>query len=34
MRMVLAAHRSAGLRLDFTLREGGWTTLVLRRTSL
>ena len=33
MRMVLAAHRSAGLRLDFTLQEGNWTTLVLRRAS-
>ncbi len=31
IRMVLAAHRSAGLRLDFTLQEGAWTTLVLRR---
>jgi ribosomal protein L11 methyltransferase len=32
-RMVLAAHRSAGLHMDFTLQEGNWTTLVLRRTS-
>ena len=30
-RMVLAAHRRAGLRLEAALREGGWTTLVLRR---
>jgi ribosomal protein L11 methyltransferase len=30
-RMVLAAHRRRGLRLDFMLREGPWTTLVLRR---
>ncbi len=30
-RMVLAAHRRAGLVLDFTVREGTWTTLVLRR---
>ncbi|MCW3477609.1 50S ribosomal protein L11 methyltransferase [Limobrevibacterium gyesilva] len=29
-RWVLAAHRRQGLRLDFTLREGRWTTLVLR----
>jgi ribosomal protein L11 methyltransferase len=29
-RMVLAAHRCHGLRLDFALREGNWTTLVLR----
>jgi ribosomal protein L11 methyltransferase len=29
-RMVLAAHRCHGLRLDFVLREGNWTTLVLR----
>jgi ribosomal protein L11 methyltransferase len=33
MRMVLSAHRSAGLRMDFTLQEGAWTTLVLRRAS-
>jgi ribosomal protein L11 methyltransferase len=31
MRMVLAAHRRVGLVLDFTVREGTWTTLVLRR---
>lgn len=30
-RMVLAAHRRQGLRLDFILREGNWTTLALRR---
>lgn len=30
-RMVLAAHRRQGLHLDFALREGNWTTLVLRR---
>lgn len=30
-RMVLAAHRRAGLRLDFALREGAWTALVLRK---
>lgn len=30
-RMVLAAHRRVGLRLDFALQEGNWTTLVLRR---
>jgi len=30
-RMVLAAHRRVGLVLDFTVRDGGWTTLVLRR---
>ena len=29
-RMVLAAHRRAGLRLDFSLSEGPWATLVLR----
>ena len=29
--LVLAAHRRLGMRLDFTLREGNWTTLVLRR---
>jgi ribosomal protein L11 methyltransferase len=29
-RMVLAAHRAQGLRLDFRVREGRWTTLVLR----
>ena len=31
MRMVLAAHRRAGLLLDFTLDEGQWTTLVMRK---
>jgi ribosomal protein L11 methyltransferase len=30
-RMVLAAHRASGLVLDFTVREGAWTTLVLRQ---
>ena len=30
-RMVLAAHRRAGLVLDFSLDEGAWTCLVLRR---
>lgn len=30
-RMVLAAHRRQGLVLERTLREGDWTTLVLRR---
>jgi len=30
-RMVLAAHRRQGLRLKFTLREGAWMTLVLRK---
>ena len=34
VRLVLAAHRAAGLRLDFTVREGAWTTLVLRRASI
>jgi ribosomal protein L11 methyltransferase len=29
-RMVIVAHRRAGLVLADTLREGGWTTLVLR----
>lgn len=29
--LVLSAHRRLGLRLDFALREGNWTTLVLRR---
>lgn len=28
--MVLSAHRRLGMRLDFTVREGNWTTLVLR----
>jgi len=30
-RMVLAAHRRQGLRLDFALHEGNWTTLVVRK---
>ncbi len=30
-RMVLAAHRAQGLWLDRRVREGRWTTLVLRR---
>ncbi len=30
-RAVLAAHRRCGLRLDFSLQEGRWTTLVLRQ---
>ena len=30
-RMVLAAHRRPGLRLEVLLREGDWATLVLRR---
>ena len=30
-RMVLGAHRRHGLRLDHILRQGPWTTLVLRR---
>jgi ribosomal protein L11 methyltransferase len=30
-RMVLAAHRAQGLRLEIVLREGNWATLVLRR---
>ena len=30
-RMVLAAHRPAGLVLDFSLAEANWTTLVLRK---
>jgi ribosomal protein L11 methyltransferase len=30
-RFVLAAHRRAGLVLERTLREGPWTTLVVRR---
>lgn len=28
---VLAAHRRQGLRLDFSLQEGNWTTMVLRK---
>ncbi len=31
-RQVLAAHRRQGLRLDFTLHEGAWATLVLRKS--
>ena len=31
IRMVLAAHRRQGLRLDFALHEGRWATLVLRK---
>ncbi len=30
-RLVLAAHRRAGLRLDSVAREGTWTTLVMRK---
>ena len=30
-RMVLAAHRRQGLRLEATWREGNWATLVLRK---
>ncbi len=30
-RMVLAAHRRAGLMLEFSLAEANWTTLVLRK---
>jgi ribosomal protein L11 methyltransferase len=30
-RAVLAAHRRQGLRLERSLREGSWTTLVLRK---
>jgi len=30
MRMVLAAHRRQGLRLETILREGDWATMVLR----
>jgi ribosomal protein L11 methyltransferase len=30
-RMVLAAHRRQGLRLDTILREGNWATLMLRK---
>ncbi len=32
-RMVLAAHRRQGLRLEATWHEGAWTTLVLRKVS-
>lgn len=31
MRAVLAAHRRHGLRLERTIREGNWTTMVLRK---
>jgi ribosomal protein L11 methyltransferase len=31
VRMVLAAHRRVGLRLEARLCEGPWTTLVLRK---
>ena len=31
VRMVLAAHRRSGLALESTVREGAWTTLVLRK---
>jgi ribosomal protein L11 methyltransferase len=30
-RQVLAAHRRCGLQLETMVREGPWTTLVLRR---
>jgi ribosomal protein L11 methyltransferase len=30
-RAVLAAHRRQGLRLERQLREGSWTTLLLRK---
>ena len=30
-RWVLAAYRRQGMRLEFTLREGAWATLVLRK---
>jgi ribosomal protein L11 methyltransferase len=30
-RFVLAAHRRHGMALDFAIREGNWSTLVLRR---
>jgi ribosomal protein L11 methyltransferase len=29
--LVLSAHRRLGMRLDFSIREGNWTTLALRR---
>ena len=32
-RMVLAAHRRQGLRLETTWHEGAWTTLVLRKAN-
>jgi ribosomal protein L11 methyltransferase len=31
--MVIAAHRRCGLLLDFKLREGAWTTLVIRKAA-
>ena len=31
-RMVLAAHRAQGLRLETALQEGAWTTLVVRKS--
>ena len=31
-RMVLAAHRRGGLRLVSAVRDGAWTTLVVRRS--
>ena len=33
VRMVLAAHRQAGLILELSLREGTWATLVVRKPS-
>jgi ribosomal protein L11 methyltransferase len=33
VRLVLAAHRQHGLRLERVLREGAWATLTLRRRS-
>jgi len=30
-RAVLAAHRRQGLTMETVLREGSWTTLVLRK---
>ncbi len=33
VRMVLAAHRRQGLRLERTWREGNWMTLVLRKAN-
>ena len=33
LQMVLMAHRSVGLHMDFSLQEDNWTTLVLRRAS-
>ncbi len=31
VRMVLAAHRPRGLRLEVELRQGNWSTLILRK---